>query len=145
MRIEVTLEVYKALTARLSHEGQTYDDVIRELLHLDSPIEVEDRAEFQNAIESVAASFVRSTDPTAFHSRGLRLPHGTALRALYKGVPYIARVENGEWIDMSGVAQPSPSAAASAITKNNVNGLRFWEALRPGDSAWRRLDTLVKS
>lgn len=145
MQIDVSLDVYKALTAKLSFEGQTYDDVIRDLLELDSPLEAEDRTDLSAAIESVSVSFARSLDPTAFYSRGLRLPHGTQLKARYKGGNYSAHIANGMWLDSEGNQHHSPSAAATAITGNNVNGLRFWEARRPGDGTWRRLDTLVKS
>lgn len=145
MQIAVTLEVYKALTAELSYEGQSYDDVIRRLLGMDSPAEPEDVNPVIESLGEASFGLLRAFDPNSFYSRGLRLPDGTTLRAIYKGVPYIAKIENGQWIDMSGIAQSSPSAAASAITGNNVNGLRFWEALRPNDKIWRRLDSLVKS
>lgn len=143
MQIEVSLDVYKALTAALNYEGQTYDDVLRALLRLDSPMELENRNPALDRIEPVVLGFSRGLDPKAFYSRGLRIPDGTKLRATYKGVPYIADIRDGCWVDMNGVSHSSPSAAASAITGNNVNGLRFWEAQLPGEELWRRLDSLV--
>ncbi|MCW3836578.1 DUF4357 domain-containing protein [Sphingomonas canadensis] len=144
MEIRVSLEVYKALTAALSYEGQTYDDVLRALLSLDSPLESESNSSFLEGVETLSEGLARGLDPKAFHSRGLRLPEGTKLRARYKGVPYIAEIKGGHWIDMAGQSQPSPSAAASSITGNNVNGLKFWEAQLPGEVLWRRLESLVR-
>lgn len=77
-----------------------------------------------------------------FYSRGLTLPNGTALRARYKGYEYRAKIENDAWIDHLENRHFSPTGAAKAITGNSVNGWRFWEAWRPGDSKWRRLDLL---
>lgn len=141
MQIDVSLEVYKALTERLRYEGHRYDDVLRDLLDLDSPVEL-DRSG-PDRFESVSAAMMRGLEGNiAFHSRGLRLPNGTKLRTRYKQREYLGEIVDGEWLDENGHRQSSPSAAATAITGNNVNGLRFWEALVPGDTSWRRLDSL---
>lgn len=145
MQIDVTLDVYKALTALLQHEGHTYSDVIREALGMDSPIDAEEAPKREVARLFSDADFkliAKHSGLSGFVSRGLNLQNGTQLRARYKQKLHSARIENDEWIDEEGRPQSSPSAAASAITGNNVNGLRFWEALRPGDKVWRRLDTL---
>lgn len=145
MEVSVSLDVYKALTAKLSYEGQTYDDVIRRLLNMDSPVEPEPFRPVISGVESLSAALSKAIgDPKSFYSRGLRLPDGTSLRAIYKGVPYIAEIKDGDWVSIDGSVHTSPSSAASAITGNNVNGLRFWEALLPGDEIWRKLDALVQ-
>ena len=141
--IKIGLAAYKALTARLE-EGQTYDDVIRELLQLDSDAEPEPPRPFAH-IDEVSSGFVRGFVGPAggFHSRGLWLPNGTELRARYKQQLYQARIEDGKWIDFDGNEHSSPSAAANAVTATTVNGLRFWEGKRPTDGGWRRLEAFV--
>ncbi|WP_338446415.1 hypothetical protein V5F89_01055 [Pelagerythrobacter marensis] len=143
MEISVDLDVYKALTARLEHEGQTYSDVIRELLGLDfiteeSPPESAMAAPLER-LAGVTDTWSKPAE-SGFYSRGLFLPDGTKLRARYKGELFEAKIVDGHWLDKNGDEHGSPSAAASAITGNNVNGLRFWEACRPSDSGWRRLE-----
>lgn len=144
--VPVGLTVYKALTARLE-EGLSYDDVLRELLALDSVVEPEPDDPlgllefgdgFQRAIHAQSGR-------GGFFSRGLWLPDGTRLRARYKQRQFLAEIREGNWVDESGRRHTSPSAAATSITHTNVNGLRFWEAMRPLDTVWRRLDALVKS
>jgi hypothetical protein len=145
MKIDVDLEVFKSLTARLEHEHQTLNDVVREILDLPSlvePISVADEHR-QLALENLSVAN-RSAEGVGwgqgFYSRGLLLPNGTALRARYKGLEYRGKIEADAWIDHAGNRQFSPTAAAKTITGNSVNGWRFWEAWRPGDAKWRRLD-----
>lgn len=140
--IRVSLEVFKQLTLRLE-EGQTHDDVIRELLNMDSIVEVENPSSlpFERMSDHLARAW--QTKGAGFVSRGLWLPNGTLLRARYKQTEYRARIEDEIWVDEDGRGFTSPSAAATAITGTNVNGLRFWEAKRPSDKGWRRLDSLV--
>jgi hypothetical protein len=142
--ISVSLEVYKQLTARLE-EGQTHDDVIRHLLGIDSIVELENPTNIP--LESVLAHSLRAqmAKGSGFISRDLWLPNGTELRARYKQKEYRASIAEEKWTDESGDTHTSPSAAASAITGTNVNGLRFWEAKRPTDKGWRRLDMLSQS
>lgn len=142
--IEVSLDVFKELTSRLQHDDHSYDDVIRDLLGLDSPLEAE--YPVQIPFEPVSEAIARQIGGNgAFYSRGLRLPNGTKLRSRYKQQEYLAEIRDGQLIGADNNSYSSPSAAANAITGNNVNGLRFWEAQRPGDAAWRRLDSLVKT
>ena len=137
--VPVDLDVFKALTARLEQDGQTHNDVLRELLALDSVIEADDGG---GPLESVAEVMAQSLNGGRFYSRGLMLPDGTDLRARYKGQEHRAIIHKGRWISEDGSEFDSPSAAASGVTSTNVNGLRFWEAKRPGDPGWRRLDVL---
>jgi len=149
-QIDVSLEVYKALTSRLRFEKQSYDDVIREMLKLDSPVEIESPAgasisSLQNIAEAFSQSFADVQPGGGFYSRGLLLPNGTKIRARYKQKLYRAEVQDDIWVDADGRKHSSPSAAAAAITGTNVNGWRFWEALRPGDKEWARLELLKSS
>ena len=140
-QIDVDLEVFKALTAQIETPGQTHNDVLRELLKLDSIVEYEGPQPLEG-LSRVAETFARSQYSGQFYSRGLVLPDGTELRARYKGRQYEAKIQGDRWIDNDGTEQSSPSAAATAITGTTVNGWRFWEARRPGETVWRRLDIL---
>jgi hypothetical protein len=151
VKIEIDLDVYKALTLRLEFENQTLNDVLRGMLELDSLVELMTPQEEsqQLALESaeIAKATMRILEGSAwmpgFYSRGLVLPDGTILRARYKGNEYRAKIEGSRWVDHEGGHHHSPTAAAKAITGNSVNGWRFWEACRPSDDKWRRLDLLA--
>lgn len=145
-QISVSLDVYKALTARLEAEGQTHNDLLRQILNLDSLVESEGIGSLLDIsvdISGLGRRIAGLPVEGGFFSRGLWLPNGTKLRARYKGREHTAKIEDDQWVSFSGKSINSPSAAASAITGNNVNGLRFWEANLPGKSTWVRLDFLV--
>ena len=149
MEINVSLDVFKALTVRLAYEGHTFDDVLRELLALDSPVEIDQASAEGSAFsrivdgfEPAAKALTIASRGSGFYSRGLFLPDGTELRARYKGRLFTAKIVGENWLDDDGNEHLSPSAAATAITGNSVNGWRFWEAKRPVDNLWRRLDGL---
>ncbi|MEG8222951.1 DUF4357 domain-containing protein [Sphingomonas sp. HH69] len=141
MQIDVSLEVFKALTARLSYDGQSYSDLIRDLLAQDSPLEADSMGESDYGTDH--SVFMKQANEGGFASRKLWLPHRTELRARYRQREYRARIDNNAWLDEGGNHHSSPSAAAYAITGNNVNGLRFWEARLPTGSTWCRLEALV--
>lgn len=146
MQIEIDFDVYKALTARRVHERHTYNDVLRDLLNLEPALIPEAHpGSMQGVMTQVVDHFSRNliAPPGSFVSRGLHLPDGTRLRARYKGSLYQAAIVDGRWLDDGGKEHSSPSSAATSITGTNVNGLRFWEAMRPVDTEWRRLDMLA--
>lgn len=131
MQIEIDFEVYKGLTSRRRDEGHSYNDVIRELLGLQA-------AEASGDGTDIAIPAPKP-GKRSFESRGVSLPHGTQLKATYKGRLYTARINDGRWVDSDGREHSSPSAAASFITGNNVNGLHFWEAKTSPTSDWWKL------
>ena len=142
--ILIDFEVFKALTALRLHERHSYNDVIRELLGLDSLIEAPDAIE---ALIDDSGPVKTGFDDllggaSGFSARGIFLTNGTLLRATYKGQLHTAKIEGGNWVSSQGKPQSSPSAAAKSITGSNVNGLRFWHARRPSDASWYRLDLL---
>ena len=122
--IEVDFEVFKALTMRRAAETVTYNDVIRDLLNLS-------KAQPTNSVGPVRYLVCR----------GGRIPIGTKLRASYRGVQYEAVVTD-RGIDFQGKCYRTPSKAAMAITKSNINGWNFWDAQPPGATGWRKLTAL---
>jgi hypothetical protein len=146
MDVKVSLDVFKALTARLAFEGHTYDDVLRDLLGLDAISEPEPprpTTTLTRIAEAFATTSLSEPD-SGFTSRGLWLPNGTKLRARYRDALHTAEIVENVWKDERGNIFGSPSAAASAITGNNVNGLRFWDAKRPSEHVWRRLELIAR-
>lgn len=129
MTIEISFEVFKALTALRESESVTYDDVLRKLLRL------------ERTSEKLAAE--PSSPESAWIVKGVIFPAGTLFRATHKGKTYTGTVEDGA-MRVDGRSYPSPSQAAVAITGNSVNGWIFWECKRPGESAWRILKSLRK-
>lgn len=123
MQIDIDFEVFKALTALRESEADSYNGVIRRLLDLEVP------SEFRKLIGE-----------KSLWLGDVEFPHGTKFRATYKGKTYLAEAADGRWVDGEGNERNSPSDAAFQITHTNVNGWRFWHALRPGDTKWQRLD-----
>jgi len=137
VQIEIDFEVFKALTMLRQTENHTYNEVLRDLLGLQKTV----GRQLSDQLRGVTAAFGPKPN-TGFLSRGLYLPDGTLIRATYKGRSYEARIEKGKWISSDNREFASPSGAAHAITGTQVNGLRFWEARRPSDTEWRKLDAL---
>jgi hypothetical protein len=139
MQIEIDFDVFKELTALRNHESHTYNDVLRDLLKIDSLVE---DAPPESPLQKASDALSRSVGTSGFYSKGLWLPNATLLRARYKQQEYRAKIVSDRWVDENEREHTSASAAASAITGTNVNGLRFWEAMRPSDTVWRRLELL---
>ena len=146
MNVEIDFEVFKALTAQLEHESDTYNEAIRRILGLPAseaallPGEVDvpglpDPLPGQGAL----AAFLGAG---GVWLSSIYFPNGTIFRATYKGKTYRARIQNSQWIDESGIPRSSPSDAARAISQTNVNGWRFWFVRRPHDEDWQRMDAL---
>lgn len=129
--IDVDFEVYKALFLRRDSESMTFNDVLRGLLELGP---AEGAAPANDAGRRGGCIF-----------DGIAFPEGTAFRKTYKGQTYTAEIKNGRWIGADGTPRKSPSDAAVSITKNNVNGWRFWECKRPGDPGWQLMDNLRRA
>ena len=72
--------------------------------------------------------------------RGATFPHGTELRGRYKGYIYYGKVDNGAFV-LHGKPFLSPSAAATTITRNIVDGWLFWDCKLPGRSNWSSIYT----
>ncbi|HUL42054.1 MAG TPA: hypothetical protein VLV32_09155 [Burkholderiales bacterium] len=129
--IEVDFDVFKALTMRRPSENVTENDVLRKLLGLEGK-----------------GQFVKKNDATAVNkddwfTKGVRFPVGTEFRANYKGQTYLGRVE-GRALVINGKKFDTPSAAAVSITRNAVNGWKFWECRLPGAASWQPITVFRK-
>ena len=152
MKIEIDFDVFKALTVLRASESETYNGVIRKLLHLPEAAETDSNLDFgasgivdelQDAVAK-QLSGLGGLRPVALGIwfGTVHLPEGTKFKATYKGKLYSAQIVNGQWVDQDGLVRRSPSDAAGAISGTNVNGWRFWHVQRPGEVGWRRLDEL---
>lgn len=141
MQIEIDFEVFKALTAHLKDERDTYNEVIRRLLTLPASDLSVDPAPFEPAGIAGQVPGLLGPSPGVWYSN-VFFPDGTVFRATYKGQTHYASVKEGAWVDAFGINRTSPSDAASAISQTNVNGWKFWFVRRPYDADWVRMDTL---
>jgi hypothetical protein len=128
MTIEISFDVFKALTAMRETETVTYDDVLRKLLGTPQS-------------NGTTGSAQPSQDSGAWITKGVTFPVGTLFRAKYKGRTVTATVESGALM-VDGKRYDSPSSAAHAITHNSVNGWNFWECKLPGKSTWQIIKSL---
>lgn len=144
MHVEIDFEVFKALTAKLESESDTYNEAIRRLLGLPAsdvalqPWELDSPG--HPAILQTGNALAPIYNGVWFSD--VFFPDRTVFRATYKGKTYRAQIRNSQWIDEFGNVRTSPSDAASAISGTNVNGWRFWFVRRPQDDDWQRMDAL---
>ena len=84
--IEIDFEVYKALTLRRESEATTYNDVLRDMLGLDSE-------------SPISAAKAAGATGAGCVLQGIHFPEGTEFRVTYKGRTHLARIQNGQWVD----------------------------------------------
>jgi hypothetical protein len=95
-------------------------------------------------------STASATAPADLVARGGRIPHGSKLRATYKGAEYEAVVDDGK-IVWNGRRFESLSKAAVAViqstgtNRETENGWRFWEVQLPGSSLWQTAQEMRSS
>ena len=71
-----------------------------------------------------------------------RIPHGSELKAVYKGQEYFAEIDDGK-VSWNGKKYSSVSKAAVAVIQSTgskrttENGWRFWEVKEPGNNKWK--------
>ncbi len=124
--IEIDFDVFKAITVRRKHAEITPNDVLREVFGLEPT---------QEPLTQKAQS------GKPWVAKGVVFPHGTEFRSFYKGQMYYARVDDG-FLVLNGKNFSSPSPAAMSITKNSVNGWKFWECKLPGNHNWQIIISL---
>ena len=127
--IEIDFDVFKALTLRRAAEDVTYNDVLRELLGLNST----KRAPVESHAPATGGWF----------TKGVTFPDGTEFRATHKGQGYSGKVESGALV-VNGKRYDSPSAAAVEITGRPTNGWIFWECRLPGKTSWQIMKSFRK-
>ena len=125
-QIDVDFEVFKQLTNRRPTEDVTYNDVVRDLLKL-----------LPSKLTKTAANGSKPwmVSDTSF-------PAGSQFIAEYKGKTFSGLVKDGKLELSDGTKFSTPSAAAVHITKNNVNGWRFWRCKLPGNSQYVLIERL---
>ncbi len=128
--IEVSSEVYQRLAALARpFEEREPNDVITRVL---------------NDFEALAAPSRDASDngKGALISHVGSIPHGSRLRARYRGQEFLATIENGRVL-WNGRAYESLSKAAVAVIRSTgssrptENGWRFWEVQDPSGRSWR--------
>lgn len=139
--IEVDFECYKALFSHFQSEQDSFNEVIRRLLGLPaSEAELPFGVSEPPGLPLPAQNSLLGSQSGGVWFSNAFFPNGTLFRATYKGKTYRAQILNSQWVDELGLVRTSPSDAASAISKTNVNGWRFWFVRRPGDEDWQRMD-----
>ncbi len=126
--IEIDFDVFKEITVRRKHAGITPNDVLREVFGLEPR---------QESLTQKAQS------GKPWVAKGVVFPHGTEFRSFYKGQMYYANVDDG-FLVLNENNFSSPSPAAMSITKNSVNGWKFWECKLPGNHNWQIIISLRK-
>ena len=126
--IEIDFDVFKEITVRRKHAEITPNDVLREVFGL-------------GPTQEPLAQKAQSGKPWV--AKGVVFPHGTEFRSFYKGQMYNARVDDG-FLVLNEKNFSSPSPAAMSITKNSVNGWKFWECKLPGKQNWQIINSLKK-
>lgn len=126
-QIDIDFEVFKQLTSRRAAESVSYNDVIRELLKLP---------------RSAAAASSSTPAERSWIVSDTSFPSGSEFTAEYRGHTHSAMVKDGKLELSDGRRFSTPSAAAMAITKGNVNGWRFWKCRLPGSSTFVPVERL---
>lgn len=123
MKIEIELDVYKALTQRMEHEQDALNDIIGRLLDLPA--------------YRVAPANIEQAD---WFGYSVRLAVGTELRTNYKKTERIGIVRK-DGLELEGQTFPSLSAAAIYVRGQNTNGWRFWK-VRDAAGKWQLMQSL---
>jgi len=137
MKIPVDLEVYKALEARREAFSESHNDILRRTLGL-------------SAKASDALPLTSTEEVVVWRRRGVGLPKGTRWRmSSANGEMNGSVVEGG--FQHRGEVISSPSRLATTLYRTrdgrqtNLNGWRYIEVKRPGDSDWMMLSSLLNS
>lgn len=127
-KIEIGLNVHKAIEAGRISLAETENDILERLL---------------NGARTAVA--VRMGRP--WRRDGLQLEHGTELRAVYSEQTVQGIVEDGQWkVGDHYFTSPSQALIANVRTRagktTSINGWNYWQAKRPGEQTFRLIGQL---
>jgi negative regulator of replication initiation len=142
-QIEIDFDIHKLIELERRGFDEAPNAVLRRLLKLPEKGEIEAPTA---APAKVHASAYTGGTGRPFIEDGVSIPHGSLARMEYlRG----SQVYEGQFLDgklvVNGVAYPSLSNAADALAitkkgeKTSLNGWRYWEVRRPGETAWVKL------
>lgn len=130
MKIPVDLDVFKALEARRNSFSENHNDILRRVFGLPPK------------------SAPSSEEVVVWQRKGVGLPKGTRWRMASAGGEQNGNVVEGGF-QYRGEVIGSPSRLAIQIyrtksgNKTNLNGWRYIEVKRPGDTDWMMLSSLL--
>lgn len=136
MKIPVDLEVYKAIEARRESFSESHNDILRRALGI--------------ASRSATASQPMPEETIVWRRKGVGLAKGTRWRMSSANGEQNGNVVEGGF-QYKGEVISSPSRLATNIyrtksgRKTNLNGWRYVEVKRPGDSDWMMLSSLLNN
>lgn len=135
MKIQVDLEVHKALEARRQSFSESHNDILRRALGISSST-------------SKTSSAAAPEEIIVWSRKGVGLPKGTRWRmSSANGEQNGPVVQGGFQHKGSVVSSPSRLATDLYRTKSggktNLNGWRYIEVKRPGDTDWTMLSSLL--
>lgn len=144
MRIELSEEIGTEVRRLCSIFGVSEDALFRRLLKLPDRSETSSPSAVPTSGSLPPAQPAPRSNFSGYLTRdGIRLPYLLELRKHFKGQEHRAKVSlDGIVVDGFQVAFTSPSLAAMAITKYNVNGWNFWEYKDPKTGGWHLLNDL---
>jgi hypothetical protein len=136
MKIPVDLEVYKALEARRETFSESHNDILRRALGIATTLATSPLSSAEEVI--------------VWRRKGVGLPKGTRWRMSSANGEQNGQVVEGGF-QYRGEVVSSPSRLAKNIyrtksgEKTNLNGWRYVEVKRPGDSDWMMLSSLLNN
>ena len=136
MKIPVDLEVYKALEARRETFSESHNDILRRALGIEPRLATSPLSSAEEVI--------------VWRRKGVGLPKGTRWRMSSANGEQNGQVVEGGF-QYRGEVVSSPSRLAKNIyrtksgEKTNLNGWRYVEVKRPGDSDWMMLSSLLNN
>lgn len=136
MKIPVDLEVYKALEARRETFSESHNDILRRALGI--------------APRLATSPLPSAEEVIVWRRKGVGLPKGTRWRMSSANGEQNGQVVEGGF-QYRGEVVSSPSRLAKNIyrtksgDKTNLNGWRYVEVKRPGDSDWMMLSSLLNN
>ena len=131
-KIDVGITVWKYLESQRVSLGESHNDILLRLLHLEpevvQPVNEEREEHDQGGLQCRDGGF---------------LPNGLKIYKRYKGIEYHAEVIDGQIvIENEEKSFNSPSMAAVHIVGSNTNGWTWWKYFDEHEQKYRMLNDL---